>query len=376
MNLTGNEWHTASPAGPSSRAPDFQPVKTDKLEEIKLDDPKATPEDACEEASQVYIRWAHSSEVMIAPPSQVHISEDRELYSGLRNQITDSKFLEPVWSEQQSSPPSILVNDSKDASTGTHEQSASFDEEAVRTSNWLSRLSAPWAFTRDTLEAANNQAYPSDGHGSDSRWSQTTVHTNTHSELDRTPSLTNKQVTNGFVKTTQLLANLLKERTTESDTSKSCSRPTSLETLTPDTRNPYEVMAEKFIQQALEFFRHDRGTHGPGATLYDYEIMRLFDPSYMKQERGKRGPFLFGEWEFLWVIDKDDEVPSPVKSPENVGSESMRNRSWLSGYRMPTAEDWKWWFGEWRKLPGAVWEWKPREEIWPWQREFWTEMNV
>ncbi|APA05474.1 hypothetical protein sscle_01g002440 [Sclerotinia sclerotiorum 1980 UF-70] len=203
-----------------------------------------------------------------------------------------------------------------------------------------------------------------------------TTHNTTPRNLDRNTSLTGRKANNGFDKTKILLADQLMNRVASMNGSRSRTQATSCKDLTQDHRKLYEEAAESFIEYVKKLILQ---SEGPNQRVDDWMVMGFIDEAYTVPENGEKKPYLFGEWEYLWAIDRDDIATTklPVQVEASPPRQSWREDClWFPEHLIPTVEDWKWWCGEWKKVPGAIWEWKPTEEIWPWQRKYWAEAHV
>ncbi|KAF5874613.1 uncharacterized protein Bfra_004625 [Botrytis fragariae] len=327
---------------------------TDKFEDLHLDDPKDTNDDVCKEAERASTGWANASEVIIPPPSQAY-------FTGVKSQaaVIRAPLLESQWSQEQTLP---VYQPYQIGQTRLEEASPQSDAEATQSSTWWSaRWSTTWAQAfGETISPPNPVHFPLD---------QPHNHTSS-GNLNRNTSLTGRNPHKGFHQTKKLLGNQLMNRITYMNGN----THTSIryyEDLTPDRRNTYEQAAGSFIDCAKNLILQ---SEGPNQRVDDWMIMGFIDKKYTVPEEGEKKPYLFGEWEYLWAIDKDEIAEARNSMLEKV---LRAGKSWRDGwtwYRIPTVEDWKWWCGEWRKVPGAIREWKPAEEVWPWQRRFWAEV--
>ncbi|TGO58984.1 hypothetical protein BCON_0049g00380 [Botryotinia convoluta] len=282
----------------------------DKFHDLHLNDSKDTNDDICNEAARISTGWANASEVIIAPPSQAYFTD-----------------------------------------VGTTQSSTW----------WSARWSTTWAQAfGETIAAPNPVHFPSQK----SRSNTSTFNLNRHT------SLTGRNPHKGFHKTRKLLANQLIDRITCIHGSRHTAI-SSYEDLTQDCRNTYEQAADSFIKCAKNLILR---SEGPNQRVDDWMIMGFIDKKYTVPGEGEKKPYLYGEWEYLWAIDEDEiAIKDAMLGKDPRAWNFWRDDwAWFPQYRIPTAEDWKWWCGEWRKVPGAIREWKPTEEIWPWQRRFWA----
>ncbi|TGO58455.1 hypothetical protein BOTNAR_0181g00110 [Botryotinia narcissicola] len=324
----------------------------DKFDDLHLDDPKDTNEDICNEAVKVSTGWANALEAIISPPSQACFTDV------VRSQISDTRapLPESQWPQEQTPP---IYKPYPNEQNRIEKANSQFNDEAPQSSTWWSaRWSTTWAQAfGETIATPNPAHIPS---------TKPHHHPST-SNLNRQTSLTGRNPHKGFHKTKRLLANQIMDRMTDMYGSAHASI-TSFEDLTPDGRNKYEQAAESFIDCAKNLILQ---AQGPNQRVDDWMIMGFIDEKYTVPEEGDKKPYLYGEWEYLWASDEDEIAVTNAL----IGKDPRTWKSWRKGwawYRIPTVEDWKWWCGEWRKVPGAIWEWKPTEETWPWQRDFWA----
>ncbi|KAJ8071662.1 hypothetical protein OCU04_001981 [Sclerotinia nivalis] len=235
-----------------------------------------------------------------------------------------------------------------------------FNGKTPQTSTWWSaRWSTTWAYAFGSAIPPPSQVYFPDEK----------THNTTPSNLERNTSLTGRKAKNGFNKTKKLLADQLMNRVASMNGSRCRTQATSCEDLTQDRRKLYEEAAEAFIECVKNLILQ---SEGPNQRVDDWMVMGFIDKAYTVPENGEKKPYLFGEWEYLWAIDRDDIATTKLPIPAEASPlrPSWReNCLWFPEYLIPTVEDWKWWCGEWKKVPGAIWEWKPTEEKWPWQRK-------
>ncbi|KAF7900284.1 uncharacterized protein EAF01_007586 [Botrytis porri] len=316
----------------------------DKFVDLHLDDLKDTNYDVCNEAARASSRWADgcASEVTVSPPSQAYFAD-----VGSQKSVTR---VVSQWSQEQTLP---VYEPYQIEQTMIAEANPQSNNEATHSSTWWSaRWSTTWAQAfGDTIAPPNPVHFPSAK----------------PPNLNQTTSLTGRNPHKGFHKTKILLAKKLMSRITSIHGSKHTST-TSYEELTPDRRNPYDNAAKSFIDCAKTLLLQ---SEGPNQRVDDWMIMGFIDEKYTVPEDGEKRPYLFGEWEYLWAVE-EDEVATSRNSM--VGKDPRAGKSWRDGCtwfpqcRAPTAEDWRWWWGEWKKVPRAIREWKSREEVWPWQR--------
>ncbi|TGO25892.1 hypothetical protein BPAE_0070g00120 [Botrytis paeoniae] len=322
----------------------------DKFEDLHFDDPKDTNDDTCNEAARVSTGWANASEVIIPPPSQAYFTD-----VGSQISVTRAPLSEFQWSQEQTLPVYKPYHVEQNRIEEANPQS---NDEVTQSSTWWStRWSTTWAHAfGETIATPNPVHIPS-----------AKPHDSTFGNLNRNTSLTGRNPHKGFHKTKKLLANQLMNRITSMNRSTHTSI-SSYKDLTQDRRNTCEQTAEYFIECAKNLILQ---SEGPNQRVDDWMIMGFIDNKYTVPEEGEKKPFLYGEWEYLWAIDEDEiEAKNAM-----LGKDPRTWNSWRDGwawYRIPTAEDWKWWCVEWRKVPGAIGEWKPREEVWPWQKRYWA----
>ncbi|KAF7956563.1 hypothetical protein EAE96_003897 [Botrytis aclada] len=330
-------------------------TEPDKFDDLHLDDPKDTSDDICKEAERAYNGWANASKVIITPPSQAYLTGVKSQARLIRAPLSES-----YWSQEQALP---VYKPYPTEQTMMDEENLQSDNDATQSSTWWSaRWSTTWAQAfGETIATPNPVHFPSKK-----------AHTNTTTgNLNRHRSLTGRNPHKGFQQTQKLLANQLMNRITSMNRSKHTSSITSYADLPQDRRNTYEEAAESFIDCVQNLILQ---SEGPNQRVDDWMIMGLIDPKYTVPEAGEKKPYLYGEWEYLWASDEDEIATRTAV----LGNASGAGKSWRGGcawfprYRIPTAEEWKWWWGEWRKVPGVVREWRPAEEVWPWQRRYWA----
>lgn len=358
MQFTGHEW---SKETPTSHIPTGHMTEPDKFEVIHLGDPKDN-QDICDEATRASTGWASELGETIKTPSQAHLPTSQNLIRDLDNQTKDIMVSAEVeWSDEHT-PHAHTRKKNLDA-----DDCHSFDDGASQTSTWwLNRFSTQWRYAFGTEIATPSQVHFSDE----------TPHNNTLRNLDRSISLTGRKGKSGFEETKKLLADKLMDRVASMNGIGHHTQSRSCEDLTQDRQFAYEKAAEAFIECAKNLILE---SEGPNQRVDDWMIMGFIDKKYTLPADGEKKPHLYGEWEYLWSVDKDDIAMAKTQTfmkstrPRPRGG---KNRSCYPEDLIPTAEDWKWWCGEWKKVPGAIWEWKPTEEIWPWQRRFWTETHL
>ncbi|TEY59581.1 hypothetical protein BOTCAL_0191g00050 [Botryotinia calthae] len=326
----------------------------DRFDDLHLDDPKDTNDDIYNKTAQASTGWTNTSEVTISPPSQVYFTDMKSQAT-----ITQAPFSESQWSQEQtlpiSKPPQVQQ-------TKIEESNSQSDIKAPQSSTWWSaRWSTTWAHAfGETITTPNPVHIPSE-----------TALDNTFSgTLNHNTSLPGRNPHQGFPQTKKLLATQLMNRLAPNNSSLHTSI-NFYEALTPELRNPYEQAASSFIELVQNLILQ---SEGPNRRVDDWMILGILDSKYKIVKEGEKKPYLYGEWEYLWAIHADE-----IATSENamLGKESRACNSgrdggvWRMEYRIPTREDWKWWCGEWKKVPGAMGEWKPREEVWPWQRRYW-----
>ncbi|KAB8303273.1 hypothetical protein EYC80_004715 [Monilinia laxa] len=361
------------------------PMEAKTYEDLHLSNHQDNNKDICGKAARASTGLIHASRTNITAPRHAHIPNEREPIPGLKNQAAGA--MEPAgprWSCKKTpynpcrAEPKSLENTRDNTQNNSHGSSV---KATHNSSSWLNRLSTQFA---DAFGASI--AAPSQFHflGERSFEQPTKEHSlqiealnNTLGDLNREASLTGRKRCNGFDKTRKLLAKILMERTSGLNGSTSRPHARSFENLTPGNQILYKKAADGFIKWALEFYMRNRDSYGPGTTVHDFMIVKLMNEEYGLPEDGETKEHLYGEWEYLWAEDDDgileSETPVAAELIQPSHPPSSKNRLWVWGNIIPTAEDWKWWFGELKKVPGAIWEWKPREEMWPWQRSHWNE---
>ncbi|KAI9645459.1 hypothetical protein NHQ30_006198 [Ciborinia camelliae] len=362
------------------RTPDS--TETKKWEQLYVDHPKDNNEDVCDEEERTPTPWPDESKANIKPPKQVHFPEFPSQIIG----TSDSADPESPNEQTPSDYIPCRAGPSKleDALDNTEDNSHGFSEEAAQTSTpwhngWSSHSTN--AFETDTIARPSRAHFPDEiisKQSSKTYSSQAEVHENYLSEHDLEPTLTGIKHHNGLDKTKELLVNHLMDRMDRIACIKgSRSRTQARSSKDPfqDNRKFYEEEADAFIKLASNLFRIECVS---GPSVNDWMIMGLVDTKYLLPEEGKRMPHLNGEWMFLWDPEKDDIMTngtSIAAETTQPSSQWTKNCSQFPNL-IPTAEDWKWWCGEWKKVPGAICEWKPTEEIWPWQRKYWTKSKA
>ena len=316
----------------------------DKFENLHLDDPKDTNDEDCNKTAQVSTRWTHTSEVTISPPSQAYFP-DMKSQTG----ITPPPFSESQRTQEQpppiSKPPQI-------PQTRIEESTSQPNIEAPQSSTWWStRWSTTWAQAFGETTTTPNQIHIPSQKAPNKTLSRT---------ANPNPIHTGRNPHQGFQQTQTLLANHLMHRR------RTCTNSRPQEP-SPELRKTYEQAARTFIDLIQTLILQ---SEGPNQRVDDWTILGMLDAQYAIAIAGEKKPYLYGEWEYLWAVHEDEiamrgDDSGAEKSARDAGVRRME-------YRVPTREDWKWWCGEWKKVPGAMREWKAREEIWPWQRRFWV----
>ncbi|KAF7931537.1 uncharacterized protein EAE98_004273 [Botrytis deweyae] len=354
IDLEEPHWSKEEP--PSYNSTGSYLTGPDKFHDLQLDDPKDANDDICNEAARVSTGWANASEVIISPPSQAYFADV------VGSQISDTRapLSESPWSPEQKPP---VYKPYQNEQNKTEETKSQSNNEAPQSSTWWStRWSTTWAQAfGETITTPNPIHIPS----------AKPRHNTSTSNLNRHTSLTGRNPHKGFHRTKTLLANQLMNRITYMNGSAHTSI-TSYEELTPDRQSTYAQAAESFIDCAKNLILQSQG---PNQRVDDWMIMGFIDEKYAVPEDGEKKPYLYGEWEYLWAIDEDEIAIKNAMFGKDPRAGKSGRVGW-AWYRVPTVEDWKWWCGEWRKVPGAIREWKPREEVWPWQRGFWAGVGL
>ncbi|KAA8574107.1 hypothetical protein EYC84_005629 [Monilinia fructicola] len=374
------EWNKENPPSYNSYL-----TEAKEWEDLHLDNHQNNNEDICSKVVRASTGSARVSAATITAPRHAYIPHERETISGSKAQDTGAtESVGPEWS-CESNPDSpcrtepTRLEDPRDNTENSGVVSSS--KTTHNSSSWLNRLSTQCTHAFGaTITAPRQVHFPGDRKLEQTpkeHLSGIDAHVDPLGDLDRESRPTGRKGCNGFDKTRKLLAKILMERTSGMDGSASRPHAKSPKNVAPSNQILYETAADGFIRWALEFYLKNRDRYGPGTTVHDFMIVKLMDEEYGLPGDGETKEYLYGEWEYLWVDDGDgvceNETHVPAKITQLPHPPSIKNRLCVLGNLGPTAEDWKWWFGEWKKVPGAIWEWKPREEIWPWQRSYWTE---
>lgn len=349
------EAHWSKEEPPSYKLTGSYLTGPDKFHDLQLDGPKDTNDDIGNEAARVSTGWASALETIISPPSQAYLAD----VMGNQISVTGALLSASQWSQEQTPPVYKPYPNDRNSIEKANSQP---NDEAPQSSTWWStRWSTTWAQAfGETIATPNPAHIPS-------------ANPHRHTSMgtpNRNTSLTGRNPHKGFYQTKRLLANQLMNRMTDMH-GRAHASITSFEELTPYRRNTYEQAAESFIDCAKNLILQ---AQGPNQRVDDWMIMGFIDERYTVPEEGEKKPYLYGEWEYLWASDEDEiAITDAILGKDPKGWKFWRD-DW-AWYRIPTVEDWKWWCGEWRKVPGAIREWKPTEEVWPWQRGFWAGVH-
>ncbi|ESZ94660.1 hypothetical protein SBOR_4969 [Sclerotinia borealis F-4128] len=308
MDSAESEWSKEKPSPDTSYL-----TRMDKLEEVYLNDPENDNEDIYSEVVQASTPWAHESKATITAPRQAYFPDKKKSLPGFKSQITGTtNSAEPDLPNEQIpslyTPTHIGKNKSEALDKTKNNGRDSSDKAALTSTWWSNRWSTRWAHAFGATNPVPNQHDESSLENPENLHSpQKGVSNQTLTDHDHNTSLTGRKGNNGFDKTKTLLASHLRDRIAcmngnkcRTDTQSSYS-----EDLTQDSAQIYEEGAEAFIAWAKKLILE---SEGPNRRVDDWMIMGFIDATFLQAEIGEKKPRLYGEWDYLWAMERDDVV--------------------------------------------------------------------